>query len=136
MPTAHPVDRTGHDTAAITDAAAVAHGAETLATPGSRSAALCAQPRRRTSARVRSVNFGRRQHGLLVCVAEGQQTLAPVPAVIGSRALSARYREARQGVPMRDADPAGALASVQLHALACDLPQRGNTAAPAASSDR
>lgn len=45
------------DTAATTAPRASRTGAETLATPGSRSAALCAQPRLRTSTRVRSVNF-------------------------------------------------------------------------------
>src|SRR4029077_8371322 len=45
------------DTAAITAPRPSRTGAETLATPASRSAALCAQPRLRTSARARSVNI-------------------------------------------------------------------------------
>jgi hypothetical protein len=45
------------DTAAITVPRPSRTGAETLATPGSRSATLCAQPRLRTSASVRSLNF-------------------------------------------------------------------------------
>ncbi len=45
------------ETAAITAPRPSRTGAETLATPGSRSAALCAHPRLRTSASVRSVNL-------------------------------------------------------------------------------
>ena len=44
-------------TAAITAPRASRTGADTLATPGSRSATLCAQPRRRTSSSVRAVKL-------------------------------------------------------------------------------
>src|SRR5262249_37778548 len=62
-------------------------GADTLATPGSRSATLCAQPRRRTSANARSVNLA--VGSTACCVAASlyaSSTLAPDPAVIGNRA--------------------------------------------------
>ncbi len=72
------------DTAAITAPRPSRTGAETLATPGSRSAALCAQPRLRTSASVRSVNLAA---GSTACWVAGSayasSTLAPEPAVIG-----------------------------------------------------
>lgn len=61
-------------------------GAETLATPASRSAALCAQPRLRTSARARSVNVA--PGSTAACVPGSlwaSNTLAPDPADIGRR---------------------------------------------------
>ena len=58
-PGRRPIRSIGPDTetAAITAPAAVAHRRRDTRHPGSRSAALCAQPRLRTSASVRSVNF-------------------------------------------------------------------------------
>ena len=74
------------DTAAITAPRPSRTGAETLATPGSRSAALCAHPRLRTSASVRSVNFAAGYTACWVLAsAKASSTLAPDPAVIGRR---------------------------------------------------
>jgi len=74
------------DTAATTLPPASRTGAETLATPDSRSATLCAHPRRRTSTRARSLN--RASASSERCTAgsdHAASTLAPDPAVIGSR---------------------------------------------------
>ena len=113
------------DTAAITAPRPSRTGAETLATPGSRSAALCAQPRLRTSASVRSVNFA---VGNTACCAAASayasSTLAPEPAVIGSLRAD-RHRIAKPGrwFQGRYADARRAFATVELDALAGDLPQ-------------
>jgi hypothetical protein len=56
-------------------------GADTEATPGSRSATDCAQPRRRTSDSVRGGNAAERTSGS--CGAQASSTCAADPAVIG-----------------------------------------------------
>ncbi|AMC43229.1 Uncharacterised protein [Mycobacterium tuberculosis] len=73
--------------AAITTPRPSRTGADTLATPGSRSATLCAQPRRHTSASARALNtaFGNTAAWVAASV-WASNTLAPEPAVIGNRA--------------------------------------------------
>lgn len=111
------------DTAAITVPRPSRTGAETLATPGSRSAALWAHPRRRTSASVRSVNL-----------AVGSTACWVAASAYASSALGARARGHRQlrtdghGVAQpgrwferNHAHPRQSLPAVQLDALAGDL---------------
>jgi hypothetical protein len=111
-------------------------GADTLATPGSRSPALWAQPRRRTSTSVRSVNFA---VGSTVCwVAESlcaSSTLAPEPAVMGSREPTGTVSRSPAG---------GSRATMQMRSVpsrrySCTLSpvisrSRGRTTAHAASN--
>ena len=71
--------------AAITRPVRSRIGAETLATPASRSATLCAQPRRRTSASVRPVNLERGSSGMTASGgSQASRICAAEPAVIGS----------------------------------------------------
>ncbi len=73
------------DMAAVTTQRPLRTGTDTLATPDSCSATLCAQPRRRTSASVRSVNFTvGSTASLVVASLWASNTLAPEPAVIGN----------------------------------------------------
>lgn len=62
-------------------------GADTEATPASRSAALAAQPRRRTAASVAAVNFAPRSPRCMRSASsQASSTWAAEPAVIGSAA--------------------------------------------------
>ena len=106
-------------------------GAETLATPASRSATLCAQPRRRTSSRTRSPNAdGSPDHAA--------STFAPRPGVHRhphadrhgvaqtARRLGGRHADPGRGVQ--------AVAAVELDALAGEVAQAGGRTSSAASS--
>lgn len=110
--------------AAITTPRPSRTGADTLATPGSRSATLCAQPRRHTSASARALNtaFG--------------NTAAWVAASVWASNAGARARGHRQPCPDRDriakarswfqcghADPRRSLAAIYLHAFAGGVAQ-------------
>ena len=98
-------------------------GAETEATPASRSAALAAQPRRRTPARV-----GRGEPGAAQ-PAVHPLALLPGEQHLGGRAGDHRQRAAdRHGVPQpacplrgRDADPDVGLPPVKLRAFPCHV---------------
>jgi hypothetical protein len=82
-----PILSTGPDTdtAATTWPELSLTGAETLATPGSRSATLWAQPRRLTSRSVRSPNTASLSTARWVAWSDqAARTLAPEPAVMGS----------------------------------------------------
>ena len=104
-----------------------APGADTLATPASRSATLCAQPRRRTSTRTRSENVASdRTARITPGRLQAASTLAPEPAVIGSRAPTGTVsRSPDGGSAAGDADAQDAVAPVELHALAGDVAQAG-----------
>ena len=102
-------------------------GADTLATPDSRSATLCAQPRRRTSTSARSVNraSGSRER-CTAGSAHAASTLAP--GARGHRQPRADRHgvaQAAGGFGRGDADALGAVAAVELHALAGDVAQPG-----------
>jgi hypothetical protein len=82
-----PMRSTGPETetAATTWPALSLTGAETLATPGSRSATLCAQPLLLTSRSVRSPNTASARTARWVAGSDhAASTLAPEPAVMGS----------------------------------------------------
>ena len=114
------------------------HRAETLATPGSRSAALCAQPRLRTSASARSVNFA--AGSTACCVPHRRRPAAPWPRTRPSSVAACRpapYREVRQAVPARRRRSA----KCPSRRYSCTLSpvisrSRGNTTAPAPAADR
>ena len=101
-------------------------GAETLATPGSRSAALCAHPRLRTSARVRSVNSrpAAPPAGSRVRIRE-QHFGAGSGRHRQPRADGHRIAKSGRRFQGRHTDARGAFATVELHALSGDFPQSG-----------
>ena len=116
--TPHPVDRTETETAATTSPAWSRTGADTLATPASRSAALWAQPRRRTSASVRSVNFAEGNTARCVAASLKANRLCPDPAVMAGASRPEPYRAVPQVKLNAAADPCRAFAPVQLNAFA------------------
>ena len=113
------------ETAPSTAPAPSRTGADSEATPGSRSATLCAQPRRRTSSSVRAVKL-----------AAGSSRVTSSAGVKASRACAAEpggHRQPgadRDGVAQPagalgggDADPRGAVPDVELGALAAGVAQ-------------
>src|SRR3954454_14459172 len=75
------------DTAATTDPSAANTGADTDATPGSRSATLSAQPRRRTVVNVEAENFAAlTSRSVSSGASHASSTCAADPAVMGSSA--------------------------------------------------
>ncbi len=105
-------------------------GAETEATPGSRSAALAAQPRRRTPASVVAVNLApRRPRCIRSPSSQASSTWAAEPAVIGSAAPTgtvSRSPLARSAAATQTRTSAPAAApgkAVELGALPGDVAQ-------------
>ncbi len=112
--------------AAITRPVRSRIGADTLATPASRSATLCDQPRRRTSARVRPVNLHRGSNGITASGgSHARRIWAAEPAVIGKhRAHWHRVPQTAHPLRRRDTHPLIGPAQVKLRALAGRVAQR------------
>lgn len=110
--------------AAITTPRPSRTGADTLATPGSRSATLCAQPRRHTSASARALNTALAIRPLGWRRRCGPATLwRPSPRSSATVPRPGPYREGPQLVPMRPRRPATFLAAIYLHAFAGGVAQ-------------
>ena len=113
------------ETAPSTAPVASRTGADSEATPGSRSATLCAQPRRRTSSSVRAVKLAdgqQRRH--LLGRGEGEQRVRGRAGGHGQPGAD-RHGVAQPAGALGggDADPGGAVADVELGALAAGVAQ-------------